>query len=175
MSAIPRWLQYGKESSEVFVGGMAIMITKQFLHIIRRLIIESATSRILRQIQLESFAKVGVRSSLRDIAASIMLPKNGLNKTYHCRIANFPRCVQREDYRRTGEINSRFLEATGNDSRRYATWDRWFLILEKMLVVLVFTPCKMCKSTATRDGRCGIGDVSTETVTVAGCCSMSKY
>ena len=99
--------------------------------------------------------------------------KNGLNKTYHCRIANFPRCVQREDYRRTGEINSRFLEATGNDSRRYATWDRWFLILEKMLVVIVFTPCKPCQNTATRNGRCGIGDVATETV--AGYCSLSKY
>ena len=44
-----------------------------------------------------------------------------------------------------------------------------------MLVVLVFTPCKTCKNTATRDGRCGIGDVSTETVTVAGCCSLLKY
>ena len=75
MSARPRRQQYGKKSSEVFVGGMAIMIIKQFLHIIRRLIIEFATSRILRQIQLESFANVGVRASLRDIAASNMLPK----------------------------------------------------------------------------------------------------
>ena len=66
---------YGKQSSEVFVGGMAIMITKQFLHIIRRLIIESLTSRILRQIYLESFAKVKARVSLRDIVASIMPPK----------------------------------------------------------------------------------------------------
>ena len=75
MSTRPHWQQYGKQSSEVFVGGMAIMIIKQFLHIIRRLIIEFATSRILRQIQLESFANVGVRASLRDIAASNMLPK----------------------------------------------------------------------------------------------------
>ena len=109
MSARPRWQQYGKKSSVQFVGGMAIMIIKQFLHIIRRLIIEFTTSRILRQIQLESLAKVGVRSSLRDIAASIMLPKNGLNKTYHSRIANFPRCVQREDNPCTSEINGRFL------------------------------------------------------------------
>ena len=75
MSTRPHWQQYGKQSSEVFVGGMAIMIIKQFLHIIRRVIMEFATSRILRQIQLEYFAEVGVGVSLRDIAASIMLPK----------------------------------------------------------------------------------------------------
>ena len=92
MSARPRWQQCGKKSSEVFVGGMAIMIIKQFLHIIRRVIMEFATRRILRQIQSEYFADVGVRVSLRDIAASIMLPKNGLKKTYHCSsIAKFPR------------------------------------------------------------------------------------
>ena len=75
MSTRPHWQQYGKQSSEVFVGGMAIMIIKQFLHIIRRVIMEFATRRILRQIQSEYFAEVGVRVSLRDIAASIMLPK----------------------------------------------------------------------------------------------------
>ena len=74
MSARPRWQQYGKKSSEVFVGGMAIMIIKQFLYIIRRLIIEYTTSRILRQIQLESFAKVGVRANLRDIWSQQDLP-----------------------------------------------------------------------------------------------------
>ena len=139
----------------------------------RRVIIEFTTSRILRQIQLESLAKVGVRASLRDIAASIILPKNGLNKTYHCRIANFPRCAHRWDNPWSSEINGRFLQARGNDARCYATY-RWFLILEKMLVVLVFTPYKPCKNTATRDGRCGIGDIATETVAVC-CCSVSKY
>ena len=37
-----------------------------------------------------------------------------------------------------------------------------------MLVVLVFTPYKPCKNTATRDGRCGIGDVATETENCGG-------